>query len=78
MNIDEVADYIDQQTFLLKKYLENININYQIIYYEDLVGDKKSLKNKFSNILKYENIDISEKVNTIKSPLNYDELLLID
>ena len=78
MNIDEVADYIDQQTFLLKKYLDNININYQIIYYEDLVGDKKSLKNKFSNILKYENIDISEKVNTIKSPLNYDELLLID
>ena len=78
MNIEEVADYIDQQTILLKKYLDNINTNYQIIYYEDLVSDKKSLKIKFSNILKYENIDISEKVKTIKSPLNYDDLLFID
>ena len=78
MNIDEVADYIDQQTFLLKKYLDNININYEIIYYEELVSDKKSLKNKISNILEYKNIDISEKVKTIKNPLNYDDLLFID
>ena len=78
MNIEEVADYIDQQSLLLKRYLDNIKINYEIIYYEELVSDKKFLKNKISNIMANKNIAISEKVNTIKTPINYDDVLFID
>ena len=77
-SINELADYIEKQTFLLKRYLDNININYEIIYYEELVSDKKSLKNKISQILENKNIEIAEKVKTIKSPINYDDLLFID
>lgn len=78
MNIDEVAKYIDKQTLFLKRYLDNIKINYEIIYYEELVSDKQSLKNKISNILEQKNIEIAKKVKTIKNPINYDDLLFID
>ncbi len=78
MNIEEVANYIDKQTLLFKKYLDIHKVKYKIITYEEIINNRESFKNKVSEILNYSNLQISNKIETIKTPINYSKNLIID
>jgi len=77
-SLEEIANYIDIQTELLIKFLDKLSAKYEIIYFEDIIGNNKIVQKSICNLLKINGLSFAKKINTIQTPINYDENLIID
>ena len=77
-SLEEIAKYIDSQNELLINFLDKLSAKYEIIYFEDIIGNNKIVQKSICNLLKINGLSFSKAINTIKTPINYDENLIID
>ena len=76
-SLEEVANYIDYQNELLIKFLKKLSAKYEIIYYEDIIKNNKIVEQSICNLLQTNGLIFTKEINTIKTPINYDDKLII-
>ena len=77
-NLIDVTSKINQQTEILKKYLESISATFEVILYEDLINTPTIVERKIAKIMNIDQLNLSDNINTRKSSINYNEKLIFD